>query len=119
MKARAFCLAVRGFVSRTIRETLALYTQESLRRTFSIGHAKLGAIVVTEIKFRQIALQMGFADVVIDAIDATLENREVTFDRIAVRVVADVFTIAMVNHLVTGEFLANAHVTASGIRHQR
>jgi hypothetical protein len=53
-----------------IRETLALDTQESLCRTFSIGHAKLRPVVVSEIKFREIAFQMSFADVVGYAIDA-------------------------------------------------
>lgn len=69
MKARVFCLAVRGFVSRTIRETLALDTQESFCRTFSIGHAKLGAVVIAEIKLRKITLQVSFADVVIHAVN--------------------------------------------------
>ncbi len=59
-KARAFCLEVRGFVSRTIRETFALDTQESFRRTFPIANAKLGAVVIAEIKFRKITLQVGF-----------------------------------------------------------
>lgn len=40
MNALTRCLSVRGFVSRTIRETLALNTQEGFRRTFPVAHAK-------------------------------------------------------------------------------
>lgn len=55
----AFCLLVIGLVSRPIRETLALDTNKGLCRTFPIAHAKLGAVIVTEIEFREIAFQMG------------------------------------------------------------
>ena len=52
-----------------IRRALALDAPESISRPFFIGNAKAGTIVVAEIKLRQIALQMGFADVVINASD--------------------------------------------------
>ena len=59
MKARAFCLSVRGFVSRPVRETLALDTLSNERRTFPVCHL---AGVPLEIPFCEIARQMGFAD---------------------------------------------------------
>jgi hypothetical protein len=59
MKARAFCLSVCGFVSRPVRETLALDSPEGSCRTFPVCHL---AGVPFEIPFRQIPRQMGFAN---------------------------------------------------------
>ena len=43
-------------VRQTIREALALDTLDRKHRTFPIGNAEGGAVVVTEIKFREIAV---------------------------------------------------------------
>ncbi len=47
-----------------------------------ILNAYCGAIVVTEIEFRQIAVQVLLGTMLIDAAHSALENREVAFDRI-------------------------------------
>lgn len=39
-----------------IRQALALYTLHCKRRPFSIGKAKAGAVVVAELKFREVTL---------------------------------------------------------------
>ena len=63
-KTFAFCLSVRGFVSRPVRETLALNAFERERSTFPILDL---AGVPFEIPFDQIAVQMGFADRMVQA----------------------------------------------------
>lgn len=45
-------------------------------------------MVVAEVKFRRIAGQMGLADVVIDADDPALEDREEILDRVRVPALA-------------------------------
>ena len=49
------------------------------RGTFPVIEAERGARVVAEIKFREIAMQMLLAAVLIDAAHPALENREVAF----------------------------------------
>ena len=58
-KRLAICFRVRALVSRPVRETLALCAFDGARRTFSIVHAKLGAVGIAEIEFREITVQMG------------------------------------------------------------
>src|SRR6202022_4523640 len=72
-KRLAFCLSVRGFVSRPVRETLALDTFEGSCRTFPICHL---AGVPLEIPFREIARQMGFADRMVRTKNRTLHKAE-------------------------------------------
>ena len=50
-----------------------------------VVHAELGAVAVAEIELRQIAVQMLFAAMLIDALHAALEDREEAFDRVRMR----------------------------------
>ena len=61
------------------------------RRAFAISEAKRGAVVVSEIEFAEVTLQVSLRDMVIDAIDTALEDREVPLDGVGVRVAANVF----------------------------
>jgi hypothetical protein len=61
-------------VSVLIQEPLPGNTNYSLAGALSIVHAKHHAFIVSEIELSQITLQMCFADVVINASDAALEN---------------------------------------------
>jgi hypothetical protein len=74
MKARAFCLSERGFVRYAARD----------RRTFSILDAKARAVVIAEVKFREIAVQMLFADMMIGPNHAALENGKIVFGAVDV-----------------------------------
>ena len=73
-KAHAFCLSVRGFTRYAVRETLALDTLEGPCRTFPILDAKARAVIIAEVKFREIAVQMLFADMMIGSNHTALEN---------------------------------------------
>jgi len=56
-----------------------------------VGEPERHAIVIAEVKLTEIALQMFLAHMVIDAIDAAFEDREITLDSIGVRVATYVF----------------------------
>jgi len=66
-------------VSRAVRETLAFRTLDCKRRTFPVVNAEGGPVVIAEIKFREIAMQMLFFAMLVHAAHAALEDREITF----------------------------------------
>ena len=74
----------------TIREALALCARNGARRTIHVIKAKLDAVIVPEIVFREIAVQVFLSTVLIDALHAAFEDRIVAFDRIRVNVTHDV-----------------------------
>ena len=82
MKAFAFCLSVRGFVSLPVRETFALDTLKSNCRTFPVADI---AGVPFEIPFREIARQMGFADRMMRAEYGAFHKAETTFRSVGMR----------------------------------
>jgi hypothetical protein len=48
------------------------------------------AVGVMEIEFSEVAFQVGFAHMLIDAINPTLKDREVAFDAISISIVPDI-----------------------------
>jgi hypothetical protein len=66
-----------GFVRLPIRETLARRIHNGARRTFPIVHAEGNAVAVAEVVFREIAMQMLFGTVLINAAHTAPENRKV------------------------------------------
>ena len=67
-------------VSRPVRQALALDTLESLRRPFPIANAKAGTIVVAELKFRQVTLQVLFTAERVGAAHTAFEHAEEVID---------------------------------------
>jgi hypothetical protein len=63
-----------GLVSRPVRETLALSILDGQRRTFPIGNAEGRAVIVAEIKFREIAMQVLFLAMLVGAAHSALEH---------------------------------------------
>ena len=63
-----------------VGEPTALRTLQAQRSAGGIVHAKLFAMAVAEIKLGQIAMQVGFADVLIHAVNAAFKDREETFN---------------------------------------
>jgi len=53
------------------------------------------------------------ADMMVNAIDAALENRKVTLDGVRVRVTANIFLSRMVHGLMAGEAFANLQIDAA------
>jgi len=54
-------------------------------------------MIITEVKFREVALQVRAADVVIRADDPALEDAEIPLNRIRVRAATDVFASRVVH----------------------
>ena len=77
------------------------------------------ATVVAEVEFREIAMQMWLATVLIDAEHAALEEAEGALDRVGVQIAAGVLTASMVDRLVRGEALAGLSVETAFVREQR
>lgn len=83
LKCFAFCLGVRAFVSPPICEALASDPLQGFVGAFKVSQL---AGVVTEIELSGVALQMRFADMVINADDPALEDGEEVFNRIGVEI---------------------------------
>ena len=89
-----------GLVRPAVGEALAHDALEAFRGAFTSLIAKRNAVVVAEIKLGQIAVQCFFAAMLIDALHAALEDREVAFNRVGVDVAAHVFVWLVVHGLV-------------------
>lgn len=74
-----------------IRQALALCAFERKGSALHVVHAKLLAVAVAEIELAQIAMQMGFAHVLINAVHAAFQDREESFYGVGVSVAAHVF----------------------------
>ncbi len=90
-----------------IGEALALTALYCRNRAVSVVVPKRGTIVIAEIKFRQIAMQMLFAAMLIDTTHAALENCEIALDGICRYVAACVFLLGVIDGFVRRELLAN------------
>jgi hypothetical protein len=116
--------------SGAVREALA---HDSFRRAlgaFHVVHAKPNAIVIPEIEFGQVAVQVFFLAVLVDAFHAALENREVAFGGIGVNGhglaarkhfdvgIADVLFVTVVDRVMHAEPLSGLGVPASLIGHE-
>jgi hypothetical protein len=61
------------------RATLARCVLHGKRGTFPVIEAETNAVIVAEVVFRQIAVQMLLGAVLIDAAHPALEDREIAF----------------------------------------
>lgn len=107
LKRLAFCLSVCGFVSPPIREALSSDALERNIGTHRIVDAKFDAVVLAEIEFSQIALQVLLAAALIRADHAALEDREEAFERVGVNVTVCDVRLVVIDALVLGK--ARAH----------
>jgi hypothetical protein len=73
-KLRAFCISVRGFVRPVICPSFANNALNRFGRAHFVIDAKRRAIVVSEIRLSQIALEMLLADVMECPLNAPLED---------------------------------------------
>src|SRR5579863_1932811 len=115
----AFCLSVRGFVRPSIGEALADDAFQQSSGALFVVNAKRRTLIVAEIKFSKIALQVLLADVVIGADDAALEDGEISFNAIGMSVAANVFISAVIYRFVAVKLFARMVVLSPFVRHQR
>lgn len=88
----------------------AVFSASLNRRPKDVG---IPAIVIAELKFRNIEMQILFADLVIGPDDAALNERPKAFNRLCVDGADNVLMRAMVNCLVRISFLGKACVARS------
>src|SRR6185369_1567563 len=90
-----------GLVRLTVREALAFAALNGKYRTFSIGNV---AGRIAEIELCQIAMQVLFGAMLIDALHAAFEDREITLNRVRMDLAAHVLARAVLHSLM----IANA-----------
>jgi hypothetical protein len=96
-----------------IGEALAFTAANRSNRPISVIVAESGAVVVTEVVFRKVSVQMFFLTMLINAAHSALEDRKEPFNRIGVNVVAHIFAMRVRDLFMRGEFLPNADVEAA------
>ena len=87
-------------VRRRIGQALADGTFDGAIGALYVVDAELGAVVVAEIKFREIAIDVLLVDVLIDADQPALEHAKEAFKGVGVRIATDVLALGMVNGFV-------------------
>src|SRR5579862_875223 len=91
---------------------------DRLRGALGIVDAKRNALVVAEIEFAEIPLQVFRRDVMIGADHAALENAEIAFNGVGVpKMAAHVFLNRMVDGAVAAELACNRRVDRAFVRH--
>src|ERR1700730_4628668 len=91
-----------GFVRPSIGQALAANSLQRIVGALGILNAEFRAVVITEVKLREIAMQMLRPAMMINASQAALENREEVFERVSVHVAARPLKLGMVNAFVLG-----------------
>lgn len=84
----------------SISEPFALSATQDAAGAGQIVVSRPDPVGVAEIEFCQIPMQVGFGDVLIDAIDAAFQDREVPLNGVGVHVSTDVLLGAVVNATV-------------------
>lgn len=94
-------LGLDACVRPSIGKALSNDPLEELRGADFVVHAKARTVGIAEIEFRRVAMKMLIGDMVVDANDAALQDREVIFDCVRVpEMGADVFICGMVDATV-------------------
>jgi hypothetical protein len=104
--------------SRSIGKPLADDALDGAFGTLFVVNAECGAVVVPEIKLSEISMKMLFADMLIDAIDAALQDRKEVLGGIGGGVPANVFVRRMVDGAMASEPFTNFPIDAAFISAQ-
>ena len=107
-------IATRFFVGQTLTD----YALNGFGRTLNVLNAQGGAFIIPEIKLAKVALQVLFGHMMINAIDAALQDGEIAFDGIRMRVAPNIFADAVVNGVMPSEQSPENAVLTFPIGHQ-
>ena len=103
-----------------VSQTLPYHTAKRSVRTITVVAAKGFAIVIPKLEFGQIAMQIGFAAMLINTLHAALEDAEIAFDCVAVdggHLIIVILTGAVVGSAVRGEMMMNAAIDVTFVGH--
>src|SRR5712664_411078 len=103
---------LRRVVSPPIGQALSTDFLEDRIGALVVVDAHRGAVVVTEVKLSDVALQMRFADVMICSDQAALEDGEVAFNRVRRNRAASIFLGAVIHGLMRCELAVQFAICA-------
>ena len=105
-----------GLVRLSVQEALTLCGGEKRGGALCVRHV---AGVGAEIELGEVAVQVSLADVVEGAVNATLEEREMAFDRVGMHEAAEphIFLGGMVDAGMAGELIADLRVDRAAVGH--
>jgi hypothetical protein len=101
-----------------IGQALAVRAFDRRQRPVNVAAPPRDPVIVSEIKFREIAVQMLLGAVLIDAFHAALEDGIVAFDGVGGDLAAYIFLFAVVHRAMVFELAANFHVVPRFVGHQ-
>src|ERR1700683_1954491 len=104
-------------VSLPIGEPLSDNSFHRSRGALHVIYAKPNAVAIAEIELRQIAVQVLFLAVLINALHAALKDREVAFDRVGMHDATNVFVGRVSDGLVLPIFVAKLGVAGRFVAH--
>ena len=108
-------------MSPPIGEPLPLHAEQGFFGAHAVVNAQSDAVVVTELKFRDITAQMLLVAVLINTLHAALEDGKETLDRVSMYgciLKRDVLTLAVIDRAVAGGFFAYLDVVLCFVGHQ-
>src|SRR5579862_4668952 len=108
----------RFFVSPPICQSLAADAFERIGCAFCIFNTARGTVVIAEIEFRQIAVQMITAAMLVRAIHAALEHTKKVLNRVGVPLAAYVLMLRMVYGLMVSKLFRYLAIQTRVIGHQ-
>src|SRR2546425_701523 len=111
-------LRLRLLIRTPVGESLPLDGLESVTGAFGVVDPESYAVVVAEIKFREIAMQVLALAVLIRAGHAALEHGKHTFDSVRMRIAAHVLAFAVIYRLMIRKLLADLAVDTRAIGHK-
>ena len=94
-------------MSRSIGEPLSDDAFEDLVGTLDIVDSERDSLIVAKVEFGEVTVQMFLAHVLINPVDAALENREVPRCSIGMSIASDVFFLSVDDGVMAGELLAD------------
>jgi hypothetical protein len=106
-------------ISRSIGKPLANDTHKSALGALDIIYAEPDAIAIAEIKFAQIAMQMLFAAMLIDAFHATFEHAVEILDGVGMNRPAHIFIRFVTDALMAREMIAELGIMTAFVGHHR
>ena len=71
-------------------------------------HTLCNAIIVAEVEFRKITVQMMLSAMLIDTLHAALEDTEIAFEGVGVAIAALPFLLAVIDAFMAGEILCRS-----------
>src|SRR6516162_1517491 len=105
-------------MSRSVGEPLADYAAQRPVRALLIVNAETDSVAVAEIEFGEIAMKVLLADVLIDAINSALQDREIILGSIGRGISANVFLLRVIDGPVTCKPLASFPINAALVSSQ-